>query len=45
MVSFDDWLLMVWLLWLTRGLVLTLSALAVVSLALWRGVKEEDDAD
>ena len=44
MVSFDDWLLMVWLLWLTRGVVLTQTALALTCVALWRAVREEEDA-
>ena len=40
MVSFDDWLLTVWLLWISRGVALTLAALGVVWVALWRAVRE-----
>ena len=43
-VSFDDWLLMVWLLWISRGVVLTLWALVLTCLALWRAVREKEDA-
>ena len=43
-VSFDDWLLMAWFLWLTRGVVLTQTVLALTCVALWRAVREEEDA-
>jgi len=39
-VDLDDLLLVTWILWLTRGVTLTLAALGVVWVALWRAVRE-----
>jgi len=40
MVDLDDLVLVLWILWLTRGVALTLAALGVVWVALWRAVRE-----
>ena len=39
-----DVVFVVWFLWFTRGVTLTQTALVLTCLALWRAVREEEDA-